>query len=150
MTLKNRIDSDLKKALKSSDKVTLSVLRLLKAEVKNREIAVGSELDDDGIVDAISSAVKKGRESMRLYEQGQRAELAEKEAGEIEVMLKYLPEQMSEKELRKKVSDVIAGMESPDMKQMGQIMKAVMASVGKSADGKTVNKIVKELLSGGG
>jgi len=148
LSLRETLAEDFKKALKSGDNIGRDTLRMVMAEVKNREIkaGAGTVLDDDGISDAIASSIKKCRESVRLYRQGGREDLASKETAEIEFLEKYLPEQLSEEELRKIVGKVVKETGATDMKQMGQVMKAVMAEVGKKADGRMVNGIVKEML----
>lgn len=133
--------------MKSGQKATIGVLRLLKADMKNREIEARRELDDDELTGVISSSVKKRRESIRLFKQGGRQALADKESGEIEILLKYLPKQMSEEEVREIVKSVITRLGSPTIKQMGQVMKTVMVDIGNQADGRMVSNIVKELLS---
>lgn len=144
--MKARIEEDLKSAMKGGDTSVRDTLRMLKSEIKNSEIESRSELGDDGVVGIVSKSVKKRRESIRMYEQGGRQDLADKESKEIDILLKYLPEQMSEKEIRLRVSEVVGKLDSPGMKQMGQVMKETMAAVGKGADGTLVSKIVKELL----
>jgi len=148
LSLRGTLAEDLKKALKSGDNIGRDTLRMVMAEVKNREIkaGAGTVLDDDGISDAIASSIKKCKESVRLYRQGGREDLASKETAEIEFLEKYLPEQLSEEELREIVGKVVQEIGATDMKQMGQVMKAVMAEVGKKADGRLVNGIVKEML----
>jgi uncharacterized protein YqeY len=148
LSLREALAEDLKKALKSGDNIGRDTLRMVMAEVKNREIkaGAGTVLDDDGISDAIASSIKKCKESVRLYRQGGREDLASKETAEIEFLEKYLPEQLSEEELREIVGKVVKETGATDMKQMGQVMKAVMAEVGKKADGRLVNGIVKEML----
>lgn len=144
--MKARIEEDLKSAMKGGDTAVRDTLRMLKSEIKNSEIESRSELSDDGVVGIVSKSVKKRRESIRMYEQGGRQELADKEFREIEILLKYMPEQISEEEIRLRVSEVIGKLDSPDMKQMGKVMKEAMAAVGKSSDGALVSRIVKELL----
>jgi len=146
LSIKTRIDEDIKVALKSGEKAVVGVLRLLKADMKNREIEARRELEDDELTGVISSSVKRRRESIRLFEQGGRKGLADKESGEIEILLKYLPKQMSEEEIREAVKSVIARLGSPTIKQMGQVMKTVMVDIGQRADGRLVSKVVKELL----
>ncbi len=144
--MKSRIDEDIKSAIKAGDTSTRDALRMLKSEIKNSEIAARHELDDDAVIGVIAKGVKKRRESVRMYEQGGRRDLAEKETREIEILQKYLPQQMSEDEIREKVSEVIKKLDSPGMKRMGEVMKSAMKEIGKRADGSTVSKIVKELL----
>ncbi len=144
--MKTRIEEDIKSALKAGDTSVRDTLRMLKSEIKNSEIESRSELSDDGVVGIVSKSVKKRRESIRMYEQGGRQDLVDKESKEIDILLKYMPEQISEEEIRLRVRDVIGKLDSPDMKQMGQVMKDAMAAVGNRADGAVVSKIVKELL----
>ena len=144
--MKSRIDEDIKSALKAGDAPTRDVLRMLKSEIKNSEIAAREELDDDSVIGVIAKSVKKRRESVQMYEQGGRQDLADKESREIEILQKYLPEQMSEDEIREKIGAIIGKLESPGMKQMGQVMKDAMKEIGKRGDGSLVSKIVKELL----
>ncbi len=144
--MKSRIDEDIKSAVKAGDTSTRDVLRMLKSEIKNSEIAARRELDDDSVLGVMAKSVKKRRESLRMFEQGGRQDLVEKESREIEILQKYLPRQMSEDEIRKKVSEVIKKFDSPGMKQMGEVMKSAMKEIGKHADGSAVSKIVKELL----
>lgn len=150
MSLKERIEGDFKVAFKSQDKFATEVLRMVKAEVKYREIekGAGAVLGDDEVIAVVSSAIKKRRDAIELYVKGGRQELADKESREAEFLAKYLPAQMGEAELRGKIKAVIGGMGSPSIKQMGQVMKAVMAEVGKQADGALVSRLVKELLGG--
>lgn len=144
--MKSRIDEDIKSAIKAGDTSTRDALRMLKSEIKNSEIAAREELDDDSVIGVIAKGVKKRRESMKMYEQGGRQDLVEKESREIEILEKYLPEQMPEDEIREKVGAVIEKLGSPGMKQMGEVMKSAMKEIGKSADGSVISKIVKELL----
>ena len=144
--MKARIEEDLKSAMKGGDTSVRDTLRMLKSEIKNSEIESKSELSDDGVIGMVSRGVKKRRESIRMYEQGGRPDLVEKESKEVEILLKYLPEQISEEEIRLKVRDVIGKLDSPDMKQMGKVMKDAMAAVGKNADGALVSRVGTELL----
>ncbi len=148
MSLKARIEDDFKTAFKGQDKFAVEVLRMIKAEIKNREIEKKTALDEAETISVVASAIKKRRDSIELYTQGNRPELAEKEQKEVDLLSRYLPAQLSEAEVRGKVTAVIAAMGNPDIKQMGQVMKAVMAEVGKQADGAVVSRVVKEVLSG--
>jgi len=152
LSLRETIETDLKIALKAGEKITLESLRMVKSEVRNREVAKTADtvLDDNAIIEVISTLVKKGKESVRLFEEGNRQELADKEKAEIAILEKYLPAQISEDEVREKVKGVVEKLGITDMKGMGQVMKAAMAEVGKSADGNVVSGIVKEILSGKG
>ncbi|MDH5542655.1 MAG: GatB/YqeY domain-containing protein [Nitrospinota bacterium] len=149
MSLRSTLDEDLKKAMKGGDRLVSDAIRMVKSEMKTREVAKGAsgELDDNAIIDVISTLIKKGKESVRLYEEGGRQELADKEKAEIAALSRYLPAQLSEDEVREKVKSVIAKLGNVDIKAMGQVMKSVMAEVGKSADGSLVSRLVKETLS---
>lgn len=148
MPLKARIEEDFKAAFKGQDKATVEVLRMVKSEIKNREIEKKTALDETEVLAVISSAIKKRRESVEMFRQGGRPELADKEQKEVDYLSRYLPTQLSEAEIREKVKAVAAAMGNPDVKQMGQVMKGVMAEIGKQADGATVSRLVKEVLSG--
>jgi uncharacterized protein YqeY len=152
LSLRETIESDLKTALKAGEKIALGSLRMVKSEVRKREVAKSADtvLGDGGIIEVISSLVKKGKESIRYFEEGGRQELADKEKAEIKVLEKYLPAQISEDEIREIVKGVVEKLGITDMKGMGQVMKGAMAEVGKSADGNIVSGIVKEILSGKG
>ncbi len=148
MPLKTRIDEDFKAAFKGQDKLAVEVLRMVKSEIKNREIEKKTALDDTEVLAVLSSAIKKRRESVEMFTKGGRPELAEKEQKEVDYLTRYLPVQLGEAEIREKVKAVAAAMGNPDVKQMGQVMKGVMAEIGKQADGATVSRVVKEVLSG--
>lgn len=148
MPLKARIEEDFKAAFKGQDKATVEVLRMVKSEIKNREIEKKTALDETEVLAVISSAIKKRRESVEMFTKGGRPELAEKEQKEVDYLTRYLPVQLGEAEIREKVKAVAAAMGNPDVKQMGQVMKGVMAEIGKQADGAVVSRLVKEVLSG--
>ncbi|MBI3793585.1 MAG: GatB/YqeY domain-containing protein [Nitrospinae bacterium] len=149
MSLKSRIEEEFKTAFKAQDKFTVGVLRMIKSEMKNREIEKGGAgyvLTDPETVAVVSAAIKKRRDSVELFTKGGRQEMADAEAKEAEYLAKFLPEMMGEDELKAKILAVIAGMGSPTSKQMGQVMKAVMAEVAGKADNSMVSKLVKEAL----
>lgn len=148
MPLKARIEEDYKAAFKGRDALSIEVLRMVKSEIKNREIEKKTALDDTEVMAVLSSAIKKRRESVEMFTKGNRPELADKEQKEVDYLTRYLPTQLGEAEIREKVKAVAAAMGNPDVKQMGQVMKGVMAEIGKQADGATVSRLVKEVLSG--
>ncbi len=148
MPLKARIEEDFKAAFKGRDTLSIEVLRMVKSEIKNREIEKKTALDDTEVLAVLSSAIKKRRESVEMFTKGNRPELADKEQKEVDYLTRYLPVQLGEAEIREKVKAVAAAMGNPDIKQMGQVMKGVMAEIGKQADGATVSRMVKEVLSG--
>ena len=149
MALKARIDDDLKAALLERRRFVADTLRNLKAAVLNEEVATGRR--DEGLSDAeiegvIAREVKKRRESIALYEQNGRPELAEAEQQEIDVLAAYLPEQMSDEQIQAVIDEVVAGLGDVDMKVMGQVIGAVKAKCGTAADGATVARLVKTTL----
>lgn len=150
MALKQRITDDLKAALLGGNRFVTDVLRNLKAAILNEEVAQGKRdegLDDTVIEQLIAREVKKRAESAALYEQGGRPELAKTEQQEAEVLKQYLPEQLSEDELKSIVTKTITELGASGPAAMGQVIGAVKKEVGTAADGATLAKIVKEALS---
>ncbi|HCW93896.1 GatB/YqeY domain-containing protein [Flexistipes sinusarabici] len=144
MALKEQILEDMKQFMRDKNQVALGAVRMLRSEIRNAEIEKGGDLNDDEIVKLVSTAVKKRKDSAGQYKEAGREDLASKELEEIKVLEKYMPEQLSEDEIRSIVKNEISKLDSPDKKYFGQVMKAVMAEVGNKADGKVVNRIVKE------
>jgi hypothetical protein len=148
MSLKDTITADLTAAMKAKDADTLSTLRMTKANLMNRQIEKGGELTDEEVIKALQSLVKQRRDSIEQYEKAGRTELAAKEAGEISVIEKYLPQAASAEEIKEAVYAAVSETGASSMKDMGQVMKAAMAKLaGKMADGKAVNEAVKAKLS---
>jgi uncharacterized protein YqeY len=141
-----KIQADLKSAMKAHDEVRLMVVRMLVSAIRNKQIEVKQrdEASEELIVGVIKSEIKKRRDAAETYRQGQRPELAEKEESEIKVLEDYLPEQMSEDEIRLTVEAVIA--EAGDKANFGQIMGQVMGRTKNQADGTVVSRIVKDIL----
>ncbi len=149
MNLKERLSQDMKLAMKAKDSVKLSTIRMTISALKNKEIELGKELGDDGILDVISKAVKQRRDSAKQYRDAGREDLANNEEAEIKVLTEYLPSQMTEDEIKKVVDGTITEAGAESMKDMGKVMKLLMPKVQGKADGAVVNKIVKATLSGG-
>ncbi len=150
MALKEQIQNDMKAALLGGDRFSGDVLRNLKAAILNEEVAAGKRdegLDDAEVEKVIAREVKKRNESAALYDQNDRPELADNERKEIEVLRQYLPEQLSEDELRKVVAEKIAELGVSGPQAMGQVIGAVKQQVGNSADGALLARIVKESLN---
>lgn len=150
MSLKERFDQDLKTALLGGDRKKADVLRGLKAVILNEEVAKG--VRDTGLSDAdievlLAREVKKRNESATVYEQAGRQELVDDEKAEAEIISGYLPEQVSEDDLSKAIDEIIAGLGDVTPQQMGQVIGAVKAKFGNSADGATVARLVKAKLS---
>lgn len=150
MGLKDQIQNDLKTALLGGDRFSSDVLRGLKAAILNEEVALGRRdegLSDEEIEKIIAREVKKRNESAALYDQNDRSELADNERKEIEVISRYLPEQLSEDELRSIIAAKIAELGVSGPQAMGQVIGAVKQQVGSKADGATLARIVKESLN---
>lgn len=146
MTLKEQILEDIKHYMKEKDTVALNAVRMLKADIKNAEIAAIKELDDEGVIKVIMSSIKKRRDSIEVYEKNGRQELADKELAEIKALEKYLPAQLSDDEIKEVVTDVINSLDDSNKKNFGVVMKAVMAKVSGQAEGKKVSEIIKGMM----
>src|SRR4051794_28986796 len=147
MTLRERLDGDLKAAMKERDELRLSVIRMVRAAVRNREIDQKKELQDEGITEVISSLVKQRRESVRLYRDGAREDLAVKEEKEIEILLGFLPRQLDRKEVEELAETVIREVGAQGPKDMGRVMKELQPRLAGRADGRLISEIVRERLS---
>ena len=146
MSLKKKIKSDLKDAMKSGDSVVRGVLRLLSSDIKNEEISLKKELADDNVLKIIKKDIKRHKESIEQYKTGGRKDLVEQEEKELEILEKYMPEQMGEEEIRKIVSDVVEKLKATDASDFGKVMGMAMKEIGGNVDGSIVSKIVKEEL----
>lgn len=145
--LKDQLKEDLKAALKSGDALKRSVVGMVSAAIKNKEIEKRGELTEDEAVAVVASEVKKRKDSAEQYEKGGRPELAEGERKEIAILMAYLPEQMSGEEIRSMVKQTISETGASSIKDMGKVVGAVMSKVKGRADGQTVSALVKEELS---
>ena len=148
MSLNDKIIGDLTTAMKAKDADRLSVLRMVKANLMNRQIEKGDKLNDEEITKALQTLVKQRRDSVEQYEKAGRSELADKEKSEISVLEDYLPQAASKEEIEKAVTEAISETGASSMKEMGIVMKATQTKLaGKSADGKLVSETVKAKLS---
>lgn len=148
MSLYDRLTEDLKFAMKSRDQLRMDVIRMIKAAVLNKEVELKRDLDDAEMSRVMTTLVKQRRESVEQFEKAQRQELAAKERQEIEIIESYLPKPFSPEELETLVTSVIADTGFRSMKDMGAVMKAVMARLGgQTVDGKRVSELVKSKLS---
>jgi uncharacterized protein YqeY len=148
MSLKDRLDQDLKAAMREKAQLRLDTIRMLKSAIKYREIELMKPLDDAGIHTVIASEVKRRRDAAEQYRAGNRPELADKEEAEIAILQGYLPQQLSADELRAKVDEAVKKVGAQGMKDMGAVMKALMPEVQGRAEGKAVSDMVKARLSG--
>jgi len=147
MNILEQIDQNLTKALKEKDETTISVLRMLKSVIKNKEIEKGKKLEEEEILELINKEAKKRKEAAQAYEEGGRSELAEQEKKELEILKTYLPEQLSEEEIQKIVEETIKETRASSFQDIGKVIGAVMSKVKGRAEGSMVSKIVKEKLS---
>lgn len=147
MGLKEQIISDLTAAMKAKDADRLGTLRMVKANLMNRQIDKGAELTDEEVAKALQSLVKQRRDSIEQYENAGRSELAAKEATEIAVIEVYLPKAATDEEIAAAVEAAVAETGASSMKEMGTVMKAALANLaGKTVDGKAVSEAVKARL----
>ena len=149
MSLKGRLDDDLKEAMRSGDRLRRSVIRLLRAAIKNEEIAVRRELDDAGVVDVLTRQVKQRRDSIEAFTQGGRQDMVDKEQAEAAVILEYLPRQMDADEIAALVRQAIDETGAAGPADMGRVMGRVMPQVKGRAQGGQVSAIASRLLRGG-
>jgi len=146
MGLRERLDADMKAAMKEKDAPRLSTIRLLKSAVKYREIELMKPLDDAGIEAVVASEIKRRKDSVEQYRAGHREDLAAKEEAEIGVLQGYLPAQLTPEALAKLVEAAIAGTGAKGPRDMGAVMKALMPEVQGKADGRAVSEAVKARL----
>ena len=147
MSLKDTISNDMKQFMKDKDVLALEAVRMLRAEIKNAEIDMKKELDDNEVIRVVQSSLKKNKESVEIYAKAGRDDLVAKEQRYIDVLTKYMPEQLSESELTDMIKSTLAELGDIDPKTgFGAAMKAVLAKVGNKADGKLVSAKVKEIL----
>src|SRR6184192_3443109 len=151
MTPQERLDSDLKEAMRARDTTKLGVLRMLKSALKYAAIAKSgaeAELSDAEAAQVIRKQVKQRQDSIESFEKGGRADLAAKEKDELSILQSYLPQGMSADEISKVVRETIAEVGATSKAQMGAVMKALQAKVAGRADGKTLSTEVQRQLSG--
>ncbi len=146
MSLYQKIQDDIKVAMKGRDTQTLDVLRLLFSSMKNKALDLKRELEDMEVLAAIRSDVKKLNDAFIDYKAGAREDLMEKTVKEVEILRSYLPAEMSDEDLMEIVSKKVTEMKVDDFKQMGQVMGAVMADLKDKVDGNRVKKMVEDLL----
>ncbi len=146
--LKEQISKDFNEALKARDERKLSALRLLRTEIKKREVSgKKKELADAEVMETITTLVKQRRESIRLFREGQRQDLVEKEEAELQFLQTYLPQPLSQSAIEVLIDQVLLETRATGMKDQGKVMKAVMAKISGRAEGKIVSEIVKQKLS---
>lgn len=145
--MKERILEDLKNAMKSKDKETLSVIRMVKGSIQLEEINKKQELNDDEIISIIAKQIKTRKESIAEFEKGGRVDLIASTASEIEILNKYMPEQMSEEEVLVIIEQAFNEVNPTSIKDMGKLMGLITPKVKGKADLGFVNKIIREKLN---
>ena len=149
MTLREKIPEDLKNALRNKYELELSVLRMLQSAIRNREIELkrGKEfLTDEEVVEVVAGEVKRRKEAVSEYTKANRQESADKEKAEADILMRYMPKQMEEKEIRLEARNVIDEVNALSVKDMGKVMKGIMPRIKGRAEGSLVSRIVREEL----
>ena len=151
MLLKEKLTADMKTAMKAREegRQRLGVIRLVRGVIRQQEIDGQRELDDDAVLAVISKEVKQRRDSIEEFQKGGRTDLVRQNEEEIAILMDYLPQQMTEDEVRSAVTEAVAATGAAAPKDMGKVMKELMPKVKGRADGKLVNQIVRELLENG-
>jgi uncharacterized protein YqeY len=147
MTLKERLNEDLREALRSRDETRKGTIRMALAAVHNAEIAAGNQLDDAGVTAVLAREVKQRRESIEEFKKGNRQDLVDKEQAEIDVLMPYLPQQLSRDEIVEAARKVIAQVGATGPRDKGKVMPVIMAELRGKADGSEINAVVTELLA---
>lgn len=146
-SLKEKLDEQLKQAMKSRNEIEVSTIRMLRAAIKNREIEIRKPIDDAGVVSLVQKMVRQHEEAIEQFKKGNRHDLVEKELKEVSVLKPLLPVQLPLPEIEKAVQMAISKMGAQSLKQMGEVMKAVGGELAGRADMKEVSRIVREKLS---
>ena len=146
MSLLEQLTNDMKEAMKAMDKVTLGVVRMVKSSVSNEQIKLGHDLTADEELAVLSREMKQRVEELESYKDADREDLAEEIQGQIDVLKRYMPEQMSEEEVVAVVKETIAEVGASSKADLGKVMGALMPKVKGKADGKLVNQTVQSLL----
>ena len=147
MSLKEQLNESMKTAMKARDNLRLSAVRMVRSMIKNREIDSRTELDDQAIIEVISTLVKQRRESIRMYQEGNRPDLVEKEEAELAILIEFLPAQLSSTEISDLIDRIIVESGAQGAKDMGRVMKMITPLTAGKADGKIVSDAVKQKLS---
>jgi uncharacterized protein YqeY len=144
--LKQKLETDLKQAIRARDDVRRSVIRLAMAAVKNAEIAKRATLDDSGILGIIAKEVKQRNESIAAFKQGNRQDLVEKEEAELAILQEYLPAQMTREEITAEARKVIEEVGAMGPRDKGKVMPKLIAQLKGRAEGREINEVITELL----
>lgn len=145
--LKEKLLSDMKESMKNKETVRKNVIQMIRASILQIEKDNQKEVNDDEIIQIIAKEAKKRKDSLADYEKSGREDLISEIKEEIKIIDEYLPEQLSTEEIEKIVAEIISEIGATSMKDMGAVMKAAKEKIGASSDGKTINEVVKKLLS---
>lgn len=148
MTIAERLDADLKEALRARDAIRTSTIRLARAALQNAEIDRRRPLTDEEVMAVLRHEVKRRREAIEGFERGGRDDLVQKEKLEMAILLGYLPAPFGEQEIRQLVADVVSELGAASERDFGRVMGQVMRRIAGRAEGKTVERIVREVLGG--
>jgi hypothetical protein len=150
MGLKEQLDQNLREALKAGQKIRVQTLRSLKSAIKYAEIEAGKALDDEQALAVLAKQAKQRRDSIAEFEKAQRRDLIEQETAELAIIEAYLPAQLPAEEIERRLKAIIAELGISDLKGMGQVMSRAMVEFKGQAEGKLINQIARQLLSGSG
>lgn len=147
MGLQEHLIEDMKVAMKAGDKVRLNTIRMIRAQLKDAQIAKGDALTEEDEISVLTNAAKKRKEAIGHYEKSERKDLLEKEQKELEIISHYLPRQLTQEEIEKIVTQVIEEVGAKTLKDLGKVMSVAMKQLKGKADGKSVQEIVRKKLS---
>lgn len=146
MSLKEKLMEDMKSSMKNKDTLRKNTITMVRASIKQREVDERIELTDEDIIDIIAKQVKEKRDVIQDFEKGGREDLVEQTKKEIEILLEYLPKQLTEEEVEEIVKETIKEVDAKSIKDIGLIMKSVMPKIKGKADGSMVNSIARKYL----
>ena len=146
MTMKSRLNEDMKQAMREKDVLKRDVIRYLRSEIRNQEIRDQKDLDDPGVIQVLSRQAQQRRDSIEAYGDAGRQDLVDKEQAELSVIMAYLPQQMTTEEITDLVQQVVAEVGASGPADMGKVMGAIMPQVRGKAEGREVNAIVQQTL----
>ena len=149
MTMQTRLDDDMKQAMRDRNAPRRDVIRLLRSAIRNEEIRVQKDLDDDAVIQVLSRQAQQRRDSIEAFTQGNREDLADKERAELEVIMEYMPQQLSADEIAALVAQTISEVGASGPGDMGKVMSAIMPQVRGRAEGREVSAAVMARLRGG-
>ena len=141
-----KLDKDMIEAMKAKDKEKLTVIRMVKASLKQEQIDHKKEINDDLLIDVVNKQIKMRKDSITEFEKGNRADLVEKTQNEIDILMAYLPEQLSSEEVIKVIDEIFEDVKPESQKDMGKVMKEAQAKLKGKADMKEVSTIIRERL----